>query len=91
MTSKSLTTSEVSTLEWWTVREVANRWKVSVDVVYDALTDKSLLGRKFGGSWRIHSSAIAAYEAPGIPKERRELVKFRTVPDALGRRAKSVS
>lgn len=84
---------DVQSLQWWTVREVANRWKLSLDVVYSLVTEKpeagKLLARKFGGSWRIHTSALAEYEAAGIPKQRREAEKFRTVPDALGRRAKS--
>jgi excisionase family DNA binding protein len=87
--ANELPQKDVATLQWWTVRELAVRWKVSQDVVYDLLTSKELLGRKIGGNWRVHSDAVHAYEASGIPKQRRESAKFRTVPDALGRRAKS--
>lgn len=86
-----LTQKDVATLRWWTVRELAIRWKVSQDVVYDLLTRGELLGKKIGGSWRVHSDAVHAYEASGIPKQRRESAKFRTVPDALGRRDRAKS
>lgn len=87
--SEALTSKDVATLQWWTVREVAIRFKVSQDVVYDLLTTGALLGKKIGGAWRVHTDALHAYEASGIPKQRRESAKFRTVPDALGRRAKA--
>jgi excisionase family DNA binding protein len=80
--------NELQSLQWWTVREVATRFKVSQDVVYDLLTTKALIGKKIGGAWRVHTEALHAYEASGIPKQRRESAKFRTVPDVLGRRAK---
>lgn len=90
-----LTANEVATLLWLTVRELARRWNVSTDAIYEMLTEKNpaptgkLLGCKFGGSWRIHITTVQAFEARGITKGRKESAKFGTVPDALGRRPKA--
>ncbi len=56
--------------EWWTPKELAARWWVSVSTVTRLLEASNLKGKKVGAQWRIHATAIDAYEADGIPKPR---------------------
>lgn len=71
MTSKSLTTSEVATLEWWTVREVANLLRYDASTVRRwCETGKIDAGRMPGGTWRIHKSAVEKMQAGGLPEKR---------------------
>ncbi len=64
---------DISSLEWWTVRELANLLR------YDASTirrwcetkkiDAALLP---GGTWRIHKSTVDKLQAGGLPEKRRQ-------------------
>lgn len=55
-------------LSWWTVRECANRWRVSPSTVTRWLEAGKLAGKRFGSQWRVSSEAVAAFEADGFPK-----------------------
>lgn len=62
---KELTSADIQSLEWWTPRECANRWRVSVDTVLRMIDRGDIKGLKFGGQWRIHNSAVEKYEQGG--------------------------
>jgi hypothetical protein len=69
-----LTTQELATLEWLTPQELARRWRKSIDAIYAMLVDGAappgkVRARKFGGSWRIHLSAVEEYERGGKSKK----------------------
>ncbi len=72
---------------WFSVAQLAERFGVSEDVVYRLLNKKKLESRKIGGARKVHAEALAAYEAVGIPKERRSAAKFRTLPNIVGLRS----
>lgn len=84
---------------WFSVRELAARFKISQDAVYNLLTDNhddagpggKLLAKRIGGAWRVHAAALAEFEAPAIPRPRRRRETFRTVPDALGRKRHGIN
>jgi excisionase family DNA binding protein len=63
-------TATMATLEWFTLREIAERWRVSVDSVSRIIDRGDLLARKFGGQWRVHTSAVEAYEQEAKPRRR---------------------
>jgi excisionase family DNA binding protein len=101
MVSQGITTSD-----WLTVSEVADRLRVSTDSVYLWLADGALIGVKFGrkrhrGSrdhrrWRIHRTAVEAFESGGKPERKpSRAASFFDVPDVLTpflkRRDRSVS
>ena len=46
----------------FTVNEVAQRWRCSVDIVYDLLKGGKLKGFKLGGTWRVSADAIRRFE-----------------------------
>ena len=48
--------------EYYTVPELAARWRCSADVVYDLLRRGKLQGFKLGSSWRITDEARIQYE-----------------------------
>lgn len=48
--------------EYYTVPELAARWRCSADVVYDLLRQGKLRGFKLGSSWRITDEARIQYE-----------------------------
>lgn len=48
--------------EYYTVPELAARWRCSSDVVYDLLRRGKLQGFKLGSSWRITDEARIQYE-----------------------------
>jgi len=52
-------------LTWWTVRECANRWRVSKSTVTRWLEAGKLAGKRFGSQWRVSGEAVAAFEADG--------------------------
>lgn len=62
-------------VEWWTLKECAARWKVSVTTVASwcekgsLATDKTghLLAKRFGRQWRVCFAAVLAFEADGVP------------------------
>lgn len=82
-----LTPADIQTLDWWTVRELANRWRCSADTVTRRIHDGTLKARKGMGGWRVHRTAIEAFERSGKvsggPVPRRP-----AVPDELGLYAK---
>ena len=50
----------------FTVEGLAQRWGCSRDMVYDMLTDGSLIGWKLGGKlWRVSAAEVARYESGG--------------------------
>lgn len=49
------------------VADAANRWAVSVDLVYDLIRSGTLPALKLGGTtWRIPVSGVQAYEAANL-------------------------
>lgn len=52
----------METQEYYTVPELAARWRCSADVVYDLLRRGKLQGFKLGSSWRITDEARIQYE-----------------------------
>ena len=55
--------------EYYTVPELAARWRCSTDVVYDLLRQGKLHGFKLGASWRITDNARIQYEQTPTPQE----------------------
>lgn len=63
MTSGIYTPAEAAP---FTVEGLAERWNCSRDMVYDMLTDASLIGWKLGGKlWRVSAAEVARYESGG--------------------------
>ena len=62
------TKSQLESVQWWTVRECANRWRVSKSTVTRWLEAGKLAGKRFGSQWRVSGAAVAAFEADGLPK-----------------------
>lgn len=65
--------------EYYTVPELAARWRCSTDVVYDLLRQGKLHGFKLGASWRITDDARIQYEQTPTPQEinlRRPVLKI---------------
>lgn len=65
--------------EYYTVPELAARWRCSTDVVYDLLRQGKLHGFKLGASWRITDDARIQYEQTPTPQEtnlRRTVLKI---------------
>ena len=54
--------------EYYTVPELAARWRCSTDVVYDLLRQGKLHGVKLGASWRITDDARIQYEQTPTPQ-----------------------
>lgn len=44
------------------IREVATRWNVSYDLVYNLVIEGKLGAVKIGGCWRIHRESVTSYE-----------------------------
>ena len=49
--------------KFYTVKQVAERWGVSVDAVYKRLQSGELQGFKPGRDWRITEEALWAFES----------------------------
>lgn len=65
--------------EYYTVPELAARWRCSTDVVYDLLRQGKLHGFKLGASWRITDDARIQYEQTPTQQEtnlRRPVLKI---------------
>lgn len=65
--------------EYYTVPELAARWRCSTDVVYDLLRQGKLHGFKLGASWRITDDARIQYEQTPTAQEtnlRRPVLKI---------------
>lgn len=46
---------------WFSVRELADRFGLSVDVIYDEIRSKRLDAVPFRGVWRISEDAVVTY------------------------------
>ena len=46
----------------YTVKELAERWRCSRDIIQDLLADKRLRGFKVGRNWRIAAAEVERYE-----------------------------
>lgn len=53
----------------YTVEEVAQLLKVSIDVIYDLLRSGDLVGQKVGRAWRVEESELKRYMAEGPAKK----------------------
>jgi excisionase family DNA binding protein len=91
--SEALTQRDLQTLEWLTVRELAERWKVTPDTIRRWCADGELKGMMIGSSLRIHRSEIEHHEASGIRVKAKAIVKglrkwrsAKPVPDVIGAR-----
>lgn len=53
-----------------TVKELAYRWRVSTDRIYELVKSKRISAFRVGGQWRISMDVIKRFEDPGalIPK-----------------------
>ena len=49
----------------YTVGEVAEILRVSIDAIYDMLRSGELVGQKVGRAWRIEESELKRYMAEG--------------------------
>lgn len=49
----------------YTVEEVAQLLKVSIDVIYDLLRNGDLIGQKVGRAWRVEETELKRYMAEG--------------------------
>ncbi len=83
MSEQATVKRELMSLDWWTPREVANRYRVSESTVTRWLNSGKLLGKKFGDQWRVCSAAVKAFESAGVPQPqpRRDTSAFDNVPD----------
>jgi hypothetical protein len=52
-----------ATLEWWTLRELAIRWKVSRETLRRQCEAGQLVAMIIGSQYRIHNSVIRQREA----------------------------
>jgi hypothetical protein len=73
-------------VEWWTAQELANRWRLSPSQVCKMCKRGVIVAKRMEGVWRIHLSAIEAYEADGKPQpkpqpRRPDLSEFENVPE----------
>ena len=63
---------DVGTLEWWTVREVANLLRHDHSTVQRwCITGKLQAVKLPGGQWRIHKDVVAEIQKSGLPEKRR--------------------
>lgn len=66
--SRELTTNDVGTLEWWTVREVANLFRVSPDTIHRRIKSGHIRCVPFGDkSRRIHRDEVERLRRSGLP------------------------
>lgn len=55
----------------YTVQELAEAWRCSIDTIYQMLALGKIQGFKVGGAWRITEAARRDYEqTPAIPMRR---------------------
>ncbi len=50
---------------WLTIQETADRWRVSYDTVRRMIASGEVLAKKIGRQWRVHETAVAAFEQDG--------------------------
>lgn len=60
---------------WLTVKELANRWRLSPSQIRRMCDRKDFPAKKFGDQWRIHITAIEAFEADGMPQPKPAVLK----------------
>lgn len=68
--------------DWWKLSELERRWRCSRDTIARRIKSGSLKAMKGLGGWRVHKSAIEAFERDAkisSPVPRRS-----SVPDVLG-------
>lgn len=53
---------ELMSLDWWTPREVATRFRVSESTVLRMAARGELAGKQIGRQWRFHSSVLDVFE-----------------------------
>lgn len=58
---------DVQTLEWWTVREFANRYRVDKSTVGRWIRAGKLKAARLGKEWRIHVREVERVRAEGLP------------------------
>lgn len=63
-----MTSDQLLTVKWWTLKECANRWRVSTTTVTRWLERGDLVGKKFGGQWRVTETAVNDFEKDGVPQ-----------------------
>lgn len=64
--------TDVGTLEWWTVRELANLLRYDASTIRRwCETGRIVANRMPGGTWRIHKSVVEKLQAGGLPEKRR--------------------
>ena len=55
----------------YTIKELAEIWRCSTDVIYDLLRSGKLRGFKVGGGWRISEDARREYEQTPVTSGRK--------------------
>jgi excisionase family DNA binding protein len=68
-----LSTESAETDPWLTVREAQQLLPVRRSWLYEHLADGRVPGTRFGRSWRIRQSVVAALAAGGIAALRTEI------------------
>lgn len=64
---------DVSNLQWWTVREVANLLRYDPSTIRRWCETRKIAASLLpGGTWRIHKSVIDKLQADGLPEQRRQ-------------------
>jgi hypothetical protein len=69
--------------DWWTLKELAARWRCSEDTIIRRVTKGELKGKKLGG-WKFHRRAVEAFERGALPAADRGRARFAPVEDELG-------
>ena len=49
------------------VKDLAQRWDVSPDRIYEMVKSKRIPAFRVGGQWRIPMDAVKKYEDPSVP------------------------
>lgn len=73
---------------YFTVDEVAVRYRVSTRLVYEALSSGSMGGFKIGGSWRVSEAALQAFEQNGGFRRPKKFVNRPVAASSRRRRSK---
>lgn len=67
-----LATKDLMTLEWWTLPELATRWRFSLDSLLRWVKEGRLEARKFpGGQYRVHRAVVEKFEGANVKREPR--------------------
>ena len=54
-------TKEILSQEWLTAKQVAARLNVSVDTIYDRISERRLTSRREGRALRVEAASLASY------------------------------